>query len=151
MNLEVMMKQILAMFTNGTEQSEFWVGISLGLNDTTALTITIGLDLKKGYESGCGSLFKLFSSKWGKNGNWSFHVVKRWITVTCPHLSKTTVPFEPTAKSGSPSSLRSRDDGLMDMPKNFSPGLTSEATILYTNGNSFILYYSILFGHIRFV
>lgn len=41
------MKQILAMFTNGTEQFEFRVGISLGLNDTVALTITIGLDLKK--------------------------------------------------------------------------------------------------------
>lgn len=45
------MKQMRAMVCNGTEQSEFWVGMSLGLNSTVALTITIGLDLEKGHEN----------------------------------------------------------------------------------------------------
>lgn len=51
------------------------------------------------------------------------------------YLSKTTLPFEPTAKSGSVSPLRSKDNRLIDMPKNFSPDLTSEPAILYENGN----------------
>lgn len=39
------------MVCNGTEQFEFWVGMSLGLNSTVALTITTGLDLEKGHEN----------------------------------------------------------------------------------------------------
>lgn len=46
------------------------------------------------------------------------------------YLSKITLPFEPTAKSGRPSPLWSKDDRLIDMPKNFSPDLTSEPAIL---------------------
>lgn len=54
------------------------------------------------------------------------------------YLSKTTVPFEPTAKSGKPSPLRSKDDWLIDMPKNFSPDLTSGPAILCVDGNIWI-------------
>lgn len=54
------------------------------------------------------------------------------------YLSKTTVPFEPTIKSGKPSALWSKDDWLIDMPKNFSPDLTSGPAILCVNGNSII-------------
>lgn len=42
----VMTKQICAVLVNGAEQSEYWGGIKLGLNDTVASTITIGFDLK---------------------------------------------------------------------------------------------------------
>lgn len=94
----------------------------------------------------CGFSSKL--EKWSLNFPWGW--AEMWIMFTCPHLSKTTVPFEPTAKSGSPSLLRSNDDWLMDRPKNFSPGLTSEAAILYRNGNGFILFGTILFRHIQF-
>lgn len=45
------MKQMRAVVCNGTEQFEFWVEMSLGLNSTVALTITIGLDLEKGHEN----------------------------------------------------------------------------------------------------
>lgn len=128
LKVEVMVKQIWAVFSSGTEQFVFWVGICLGLNDTSALTTTIGLDLRKGHErtSEChqniSSLPHLFCSR-----------TETWIVVTCSYLSKTTVPFDPTAKSGSLSPLRSNDDWLMDTPKNFSPGLTSWAEILCTN------------------
>ena len=42
-----MVKQILAVFSNGSEQITFWVGISFGLNVTVASTITRGFDLEK--------------------------------------------------------------------------------------------------------
>lgn len=71
------------------------------------------------------------------------------IMVTWSHLSNTMVPFEPTARSGSLSPLRSNDDWLIDMPKNFSPGATSEAGILYGNGKVFILLGTALFGCTR--
>lgn len=54
------------------------------------------------------------------------------------YLSKTTVPFEPTAKSGNLSPLWSKDDWLIDMPKNFSPDLTSGPAILCVNWKSLI-------------
>lgn len=47
-----------------------------------------------------------------------------------PYLSKVTAPFEPTAKSGRLSPLRSAEDWLMDMPKNLSPDFNSEPAIL---------------------
>lgn len=63
LKVEVMMKQIRAVVTSGTEQFEFWVGISLGLYDTSALTVTIGLDLEEEDECRSEQLSKLFWSK----------------------------------------------------------------------------------------
>ena len=42
----VIVKQILALLSNGLLQSAIRVGISFGLKDTAASTITIGLDLE---------------------------------------------------------------------------------------------------------
>lgn len=48
------------------------------------------------------------------------------------YRSKTTLPFEPTAKSGRSSWLWSKDDELIDMPKYFR---SFEPTILWENRN----------------
>lgn len=42
----LIVKQISAVFSDGFEQSGFCVGILFGLNNTSALTITMGLDLE---------------------------------------------------------------------------------------------------------
>ena len=43
--LLVIIRQISATLLNDLKQSEFWIGISVGLKDTKASTITIGCDL----------------------------------------------------------------------------------------------------------
>lgn len=148
----VMIKQILTWCVNGVLQSGFWVGILLGPNDNLASTITIGFDLemerageymwitsyrckRHGCKPGCVTTLRLQINR----KIVELHIrVMFMIEASQTHLSKTTFPFEPTAKSGRLSLLRSKDDWLIDMPKNIRSELTSEPAILYVDGNIWI-------------